>query len=36
MVKIAYASRPWAYRIVKNHGWERVVSPFNSFIPMDG
>ena len=36
MVKTAYASKPWAYRIVKNHGWERVVSPFNVFKTMDG
>jgi len=36
MVKTAYASKPWAYRISKNHGWERVVSPFNDFKTMDG
>ena len=32
MVKTAYASKPWAYIISKNHGWERVVSPFNDFM----
>ena len=32
MVKTAYASKPWAYRIVKNHGLERAVSPFNDFM----
>jgi len=37
MVRTAYASKPWAYRIAKkNHGWERVVSPFNAFKTMDG
>ena len=29
MVKIAYASKPWASRIAKKHGWERVASRFN-------
>ena len=36
MVKTTYASKPWAYRIAKNRGWERVVSPFNAFKTMDG
>ena len=39
MVKTTYASKPWAYTIAKNHGWERVVSPFNVFMTyktMDG
>ena len=36
MVKTAYASKPWAYRITKIYGWERVVSPFNAFKTMDG
>jgi len=36
MVKTIYASKPWAYRISKNRGWERVVSPFNVFKTMDG
>ena len=34
MVKTAYASKPWAYRISKNYGWERVISPFNTFKTM--
>ena len=36
MVKTTYASKPWAYRIAKKRGWERVVSPFNAFKTMDG